>query len=242
MAPQPDRSLQDRGAQAPQEWGAPLALLPIAATIVFYVLPSRLQDQLPIQFVPQLLSYLACVLWAANNPGAGLAARFGLEPDKLAPGIRPGLLVGCLLGGFNSFVILWCVPRLGHDITFLTQTPHARMPVYLMLPWIICGIALFVEFNFRGFLLGRLQTLGATMFGTGYPRLCAALAIALSALAFSFDPFMTHTFRELHWIAVWDGVIWGALQVAMRNLYVPITAHAAEVVVMYSVIRSALLE
>jgi hypothetical protein len=239
MARQPDRSLQG-GAQVTPERGAALALLPIAATVVFYLLPSRLQDQLPVQFVPQLLGYLACVLWAANNPG--LTARFGLEPDKLAPGIRPGLLVGCLLGGFNSFVILWYVPRLGHDITFLTQTPHARMPVYLMLPWIICGIALFVEFNFRGFLLGRLQTLGAATFGTGYPRLCSALAIALSALAFSFDPFMVHTFRELHWIAVWDGLIWGALQVAMRNLYVPITAHAAEVVVMYSVVRSALLE
>lgn len=235
MAPQPDRSLQDRGA----ERGAAVALFPIAATVAFYGLPSRLQDQLPIQFIPQLFGYLACLLWATRNPG--LVARFGLEPGRIAAGVLRGLPVGCLLGAFNSFVILWCVPRFGYDITFLTQTPHARLPVYLMLPWLIGGIALFVEFNFRGFLLGRLQSLGTATFGAGHPRLGSSLAVGLSALAFSFDPFMTHTFRELHWIALWDGAIWGALHVAMRNLYVPITAHAVEVFVMYSVIRSALL-
>ncbi|MDF0643430.1 MAG: hypothetical protein P0111_05335 [Nitrospira sp.] len=235
MAPQPDRSLQDRGA----ERGAAVALLPIVATVAFYSLSSRLQDQPPVQLIPQLLGYLACLLWAARNPR--LVASFGLEPAKLAAGVLRGLPVGCLLGAFNSFVILWCVPRTGYDITFLTQTPHARLPAYLMLPWLICGIALFVEFNFRGFLLGRLQSLGSTTFGAGHPRLGSSLAVGLSALTFSFDPFMTHTFRELHWIALWDGAIWGALQVATRNLYVPITAHAVEVLVMYSVIRSVLL-
>jgi len=235
MAPQPGRSLQDRGA----ERGAVLALLPIAATIAFYGLPARFQDQSAVQFTPQLLGYLACMLWAARNPG--LTTRFGLEQDKVVAGMLRGLPVGCLLGFLISFVILWCVPRLGYDNTFLTQTPHARLPMYLMLPWFICAIALFVEFNFRGFLLGRLQALGMTMLGAGRPRLCSTLAIGLSALAFSFDPFMTYTFRELHWIAVWDGAIWGALHVAMRNLYVPITAHAVEVLVMYSVIRLTLL-
>ncbi len=235
MAPQPDRSLQDRGA----ERGAAFALLPLTAAVAFYGLPAQFQDQPAVQFIPQLLGYLGCLLWASRNPG--LITRFGLEPHKIAAGVVRGLPVGCLLGSLNSFVILWCVPRLGYDVTFLTQTPHARLPVYLMLPWLICAIALFVEFNFRGYLLGRLQALGAATFGPGYPRLCSSLAIGLSALAFSFDPFMTHTFRELHWIAVWDGAIWGALQVAMRNLYVPITAHAVEVLVMYSVIRSALL-
>jgi len=235
MALQPDRSLQDRGA----ERGAALALLPIAAALAFYGLPARFQDRAAVQFIPQLLGYGACMLWAARNPG--LIARFGLEPAKIASGLIRGLPVGCLLGFFNSFVILWCVPRSGHDVTFLTDTPHARIPIYLMLPWFICAIALFVEFNFRGFLLGRLQALGAATFGAGRPRLSSNLAIGLSALAFSFDPFMTQTFRELHWIAVWDGAIWGALQVALRNLYVPITAHAVEVLVMYSVIRLALL-
>lgn len=236
MAPQPDRSLQDRGA----ERGAVFALLPMAATAAFYGLPTRFQDQPAVQFIPQLLGYLACMLWAARNPG--LIARFGLEPAKIGAGLVRGVPVGCVLGVLNSFVILWCVPRLGYDLTFLTHTPHARLPVYLMLPWFICLIALFVEFNFRGFLLGRLQALGTAALGAGRPRLRSNLAIGLSALTFSFDPFMTQTFRELHWIAVWDGAIWGALHVAMRNLYVPITAHAVEVLVMYSVIRLALLE
>jgi hypothetical protein len=58
---------------------------------------------------------------------------------------------------------------------------------------------------------------------------------------FSFDPFMTQTFRDLHWIAVWDGAVWGACWIATRNLYVPIVAHAVEVIVMYSAVRAALM-
>jgi thiamine transporter ThiT len=67
------------------------------------------------------------------------------------------------------------------------------------------------------------------------------LAIGASALAFSFDPFMVITFRHLHWIAVWDGLVWGLLWVRLRNLYVPIVAHAIEVMVTYSVIRAVLM-
>ena len=48
------------------------------------------------------------------------------------------------------------------------------------------------------------------------------------------------TFRHLHWIAVWDGLVWGAVRLKTGNLYIPIVAHAVEVMVMYSAVRAAL--
>jgi membrane protease YdiL (CAAX protease family) len=113
---------------------------------------------------------------------------------------------------------------------FLTQTPHARLPLWLMIPWFICVIAMFVELNFRGFILGRLLALSVP----------PPLAVLLSALLFSFDPFMVATFKYLHWIAVWDGIVWGMMWIRLGNLYAVITAHALEVIIMYSLIRAAL--
>jgi hypothetical protein len=50
------------------------------------------------------------------------------------------------------------------------------------------------------------------------------------------------TFHQLHWIAVWDGLVWGILWVSLRNLYVTIVAHAVEVILLYLVIRTALTQ
>jgi membrane protease YdiL (CAAX protease family) len=159
----------------------------------------------------------------------------------MGKGLRIGLTTGLLLGSFNTVVILDIVPRLGENIGFLRDTPHAQIPVLIMVPWFICAIAVFVELNFRGFLLGRLLTLCSTLLGVRF-RLCAfAGAIGISALVFAFDPFLIHTFRHLHWIALWDGVIWGILWARTRNLYLTIVAHAVEVIIMYSVIRTVLL-
>jgi len=234
MVPEPDRPVRAQAA----ERGAALALLPIAATLDFYVLPASLQEQVLVQFAPQIIAYLACALWAAHNPG--FVSRFGLEIRKLRIGLRWGLATGLALGCLNSLVILELLPSLGYDITFLKRTPHAQLPVFVMIPWFICAIALVVELNFRGFLLGRLLAMGKAAVWIGSPNAASVLAVSISAITFSFDPFMTQTFRDLHWIALWDGVIWGAFWVAMRNLYIPIVAHAVEVIVMYSVVRSAL--
>jgi membrane protease YdiL (CAAX protease family) len=87
-----------------------------------------------------------------------------------------------------------------------------------------------VELNFRGFLLGRLVTMG----------LPPPIAVSLSALLFAFDPFLVATFQHLHWIAVWDGLVWGSLWVAFKNLYATIVAHAVEVILLYSVMRLVL--
>jgi membrane protease YdiL (CAAX protease family) len=130
----------------------------------------------------------------------------------------------------NIVVILYLVPRLGGEYGFLIDTPHARIPMGVMVPWFIGFIAVMVELNFRGFLLGRLLAL----------RLSPSSAIWASALLFAFDPFLVATFQQLHWIAVWDGLVWGTLWVTFRNLYVTIVAHAVEVILLYVVMRTVL--
>jgi hypothetical protein len=47
-------------------------------------------------------------------------------------------------------------------------------------------------------------------------------------------------FQHLHWIAVWDGVIWGWVWLQTRNLYIPIAAHSMEVMIEYLIIREVL--
>jgi membrane protease YdiL (CAAX protease family) len=109
-----------------------------------------------------------------------------------------------------------------------------------MAPWFICGIALLVELNFRGFLLGRLAALESGLWRSGLVQRLSPLALITCALIFAFDPFMVNTFQHLHWIALWDGLIWGIIWLRTRNLYATIVAHAVEVIVMYSAVRTAI--
>ena len=218
--------------------GAALALLPIGATFGYYGLPASLKAQLLVQFIPQFLAYVGLTLWATR--ASDVAVRLGLERRTVRNGVQWGILTGLLLGGLNTFVILSVYPSLGYDITFLKQTPHGRLPVLLMVPWLICGIALFIELNFRGFLLGRLADLESHWRGTDSRKRPALLALAVSSLTFAFDPFMVNTFQHLHWIALWDGLIWGTIWLRTRNLWMTIVAHAVEVIVMYSAVRAAI--
>jgi membrane protease YdiL (CAAX protease family) len=234
MAPEPDR--QEPPART-SEWGAALALLPIAATFGYYTLPAPLQAQTPIQFMPQLLAYGAVGLWAARNSGIG--PHLGLTAEGIGNGFRLGLATGLLLGCVNTVTILSVFPFLGYDVAFLKDTPHARLPVLVMVPWFICAIAVFVELNFRGFLLGRLAALEAPRWKSPRFQRWPPVALLASALTFTFDPFMVNTFRHLHWIALWDGLIWGALWLRTRNLWITIVAHAVEVIVMYLAVRMA---
>ena len=223
---------------APPERLAWSAWLPVIATTLFYALPSDLQSHRTLQFFPQAVAYAALAVWAARN--SDITAGFGLRPAQLGQGLRWGTATGLILGTANVGIILWMVPWLGYDIAFLRETPHAQIPTVVMLPWFIVLIAVLVEVNFRGFLLGRLLVLAEQMAPTLPAPLVSGLAIGTTALTFSFDPFMVVTFRHLHWIAVWDGLIWGLLWVRLRNLYVPIIAHAVEVMVMYSIIKTVL--
>ncbi|TKB55921.1 MAG: CPBP family intramembrane metalloprotease [Nitrospira sp.] len=235
MAPEPGPRTEP--AQA-NEWGAALALLPTAATLGFYALPTSLQEQTLILFAPQIIAYLALGVWVTRN--RDIVSRFGLEKCNVRDGLRWGLLTGLLLGCLNTFVILSVYPHLGYDISFLKTTPHGRLPLLVMVPWFICGIAFLIELNFRGFLLGRLAALESGLWRSGLAQQLSPLALITGALIFAFDPFMVNTFQQLHWIAVWDGLIWGAIWLRTKNLYITIVAHAIEVIVMYSAVRFAL--
>ena len=221
-----------------KEWGAALAVLPITATLGFYALPASLQEKTVVLFAPQIVAYLAFGLWATRN--GNIVSGLGLEKRNFRDGVRWGLLTGLLLGCLNTFAILFVYPHLGYDIDFLKITPHGRLPFLVMVPWFICAIAFFVELNFRGFLLGRLTALESRLWRSGVAQRFSPLALIASALIFAFDPFMVNTFQDLHWIAVWDGLIWGAIWLRTRNLCITIVAHAVEVIVMYSSVKIAL--
>ncbi len=109
-----------------------------------------------------------------------------------------------------------------------------------MVPWFICAIALFVEVNFRGFLLGRLAEFERQWRRAHSNHECAPLALLATTLTFTFDPFMVNTFQHLHWIALWDGLIWGTIWLRTRNLWITIVAHAVEVIIMYSAVRATI--
>ena len=220
------------------ERGAALALLPVAATLDYYALPDWLQIQPLVQFAPQLIGYLALALWACHN--RPVVPKLGLQ-SSWRRGIKLGIATGALLGCLNTLVIVRGIPSLGGSITFLKETPHAQVPVFIMLPWFISGIAVLVELNFRGFLLGRLAALESTIWRPLALRRLSPLALLTSSLVFAFDPFMVSTFRHLHWIALWDGLVWGVLWLSTRNLYATIIAHAVEVIVVYSAVRAVLI-
>ena len=213
-------------------------LFPIAATLAYYALPVSLQEQTLVLFAPQIAAYIALGLWAAHN--RDVISRLGLKTGNIWEGLRWGLPTGLLLGCMNTFVILSAYPHLGYDISFLKTTPHGRLPLMVMVPCFICGIAFLIELNFRGFLLGRLAALESGLWRSGLAQRFPPLALTTSALIFAFDPFVLNAFQHLHWIAVWDVLIWGIIYLRTRNLYTTIIAHAVEVMVMYSAVRFVL--
>lgn len=234
MTSEPDRLADSQVA----ERGSSLALFPLAATFGYYLLPVALQEQTLIQFIPQLLAYLALCLWASHNHTVW--SRLGLNGTNVRDGLRWGITTGLLLGSLNAFIILSIYPALGYDITFLKSTPHGRLSPFIMVPWVTCFIALFVELNFRGFLLGRIAMIEAPLWTSSLCQRLPPVALVISALAFTFDPFMVNTFQHLHWIALWDGLIWGAIRLHTGNLSIAIVAHAVEVTIMYLSVRAAI--
>jgi len=224
----------------PQEAVAGLAIIPILATVSFYLLPDSWQADRLCQFAPQIITYMSLGIWAYCN--TDIIHKLGLQPAKIRAGIRIGLLIGLVLGSFNTTLIVYGAPALGLDIEFLRNTPHAHLPLTLMVPWFILFIAIAVEMNFRGFLLGRMLTLFSqhTRPSKSLNSIATVMALGISSLAFAFDPFMVSTFQHLHWIAVWDGLIWGWMWLQTRNLYIPMAAHFMEVIIEYLIIRAAL--
>jgi membrane protease YdiL (CAAX protease family) len=189
------------------------------------VLPASLQQNLLVTFSPQIAAFAALSAWLLSNTGR--LARLRLNPGSLPTGLRWGTFIGMALGAVNLSLILLIIPVLGGEIAFLRRTPHAQAPVWMMFPLGIAGIGVLVELNFRGFQMGRLLAL----FGQSTAGRTAA--VVLSALVFAFDPFMVQVFRQLHWIAVWDGLVWGILLLRTGSLYATMAAHIVEVWILY---------
>lgn len=234
MSPESDRLAFD---QTPNLTSM-LALFPVGATFSYYALPVSLQSNLFVQFIPQLLAYAALGIWASRT--SQILGQLGLERVKMWKGVRWGMTTGLLFGSLNAVVILSVYPSLGYDITFLKQTPHGQLPFFVMVPWFTCVIAFCVEVNFRGFLLGRLAELEWHWTSKDTGQRFAPLALLASTFTFTFDPFMVNTFQYLHWIALWDGLVWGTIWLRTRNLWITIVAHAVEVMILYSTVRAAI--
>jgi membrane protease YdiL (CAAX protease family) len=206
-----------------------LVLAPVLVTIFYYLSPIHWRDNLWVIFGPQCAAYVALAAWMVRNNFRW--GRLGLNAAHWWSGLRQGLGIGVALGAINVTIIVWAIPGLGGDIHFLLHTPHAEAPVWLMFPVGIAAIGILVELNFRGFQLGRL----AVVFGCS--RAARTAAVVVSAFIFAWDPFMVHVFRSLHWIALWDGLVWGILFLRTGTLYATITAHTIEVWILYGSLK-----
>jgi len=219
------RRFQQDAAGHP-EHGAWLVAVPLLASTLYYALPGDLRENIWLILSPQLAAYGMLAIWLVQNRNPW--TRLRLEPSLLLAALRWGGLTGLALGLINLTVLLWVIPGLGGNLSFLRETPHAQAALWLMFPFGIGAIAILVELNFRGFQMGRLLAL----FGSS--RTAQGCAIIVSAFAFAWDPFMVHVFRSLHWMAFTDGVVWGVLLLRTRSLYATIAAHVVEVWILYA--------
>ena len=154
--PRPEQAPPTHATQVPER-GAALVLCPVAATVLFYCSPITFRQQQALSVSPPTLRICSLLLWGSLNRESG--QRLGVTLKLLPQGLRWGLGAGLLLGSINALVILYLVPHFGGEYRFLAETPHAKIPMWIMLPWFIGFIAVMVELNFRGFLLGRLLAL-----------------------------------------------------------------------------------
>ena len=93
-------------------------------------------------------------------------------------GLKIGVITGVLLGGFNTLVILRLVPSAGYDIAFLQHTPHARLPLPVMVPWFILQ---FVS-SPVSMVMHVLQLQGEMLALTIFGLVCRVGGVALAAV------------------------------------------------------------
>jgi membrane protease YdiL (CAAX protease family) len=206
-----------------------LVCLPLIATALYYSLPTDMRAKTWVMFSPQIIGYGTLAIWSLRKHRPWML--LGLNPSTLPTGLRLGSVVGVVLGTLNLILILWVIPALGADTDFLRDTPHAHAALWVMFPMGIAIIGTLVELNFRGFQLGRLAAL------LGPSALGQITAVIISAMSFAWDPFMVHVFRSLHWIALWDGLVWGFLVLRTRSLYATMVAHTIEVLILYGSLK-----
>jgi len=176
-----------------------------------------------------MVSLSALGIWFSRNPE--IFRRLYLRKKGVKAGVALGIAVGLGLGLFNLFVIIKLTPWLGYANGFLRETPHADLPLWIMFPFGILLISFLIEVLYRGWILGQFLNL----FRSSRGGTCGA--IFFSALYFSFDPFMVIYFKGYHWLALTDGIIWGALLLKTENLFSTISAHTVEVWIVYLVLK-----
>lgn len=203
-----------------------LVFIPILANIIFYLYPAEKANTISL-FFPQILSYLMMILWSRINRKSNI--RINLTNYKAS--IIYGVAAGLITGGMNLFFILKVTGWLGQDYEFLRETPHAKTPFLLMMPFGIILISALVETNFRGFIMNRFLTIFGNSSGGIYA------AIAISSIVFATDPFMLYYFKLFAWLALFDGIIWGYLFYRTGSIFGPISAHSVCVVIVYTILK-----
>lgn len=205
-----------------------LLVFPLISVVLYYLLffPS---SRLHLVLAPLAVGFLSLIAWSVWNRG-GLD-KLRLRRKGLGAAVGKGALTGVCLALFNLFVILELTVWLGYSYDFLRETPHAGLPFRVMFPLGILVIGFGIEVLFRGWILGRFWALLKNIRGG------AALSIFLSALLFSFDPFMVAYFRGYHWLALSDGIVWGALLWRTQNLFSTVAAHTVEVWIVYFILK-----
>ncbi len=203
-----------------------LVFIPILANILYYLLPSK-EANTALLFFPQILSYVMMIAWSCINKPSNIR----INPANYKASIIYGFAAGLITGATNLFFILKITGWLGQDYEFLRETPHAKMPFLLMMPFGIILISAFVEINFRGFILSRFLAMFRNSSGGVFA------AIAISSIVFATDPFMLFYFKILAWLALFDGLIWGYLFYRTGNILGPIAAHSICVMMVYTVLK-----
>jgi len=229
----------------PMDW---LALTPVAATLGIWALylsaagptllawgrseDGALWASWLVQLSPLVIGLGSLAVWLTVNDWDW--ANLGVQRIAWRPAAA-GAGVGLVLALANLAVITVIEPFLAGErsvgYALLYQTPHARLPWWLMLGLAVPAVAVGIETLFRGFLLGRL------LVWLPVGSLGRWTAIAGGALLFAWDPFLVMSFHEWHWLGWSDGIIWGYLFLRTGTLLAPMAAHGVEVATLYAVFR-----
>ena len=181
--------------------GAALALLPLTATFPYYALPLELRQPPSISSFLNSVPMPPSLTWRAAStipPPGGLTHRQSRSARPPLGAYLPGQVPARSITR-RSLVPSW---RLS------ISRPHAPCPNSPLRHGAVVH-PFFID-------LRRVGTLWI-FWGGCWPGTPASIAVPVSAPLFVFDPFLVATFQHLHWIAVWDGLVWGTFKGCLQE-------------------------